>query len=89
MANRVKFAEIKVGETYFVQSRYWHKVLGTAKVIKVSRSEVDPNRGDLEAICDWSDNDGWVILDSEWDWFWDAEPTDAEQRAFTREFFGY
>ena len=92
MINRVKFNDIKVGETYFVQSRYWHKVLGVAEIAEVSRCESDPNRGEVTAICNWAKSlysDGTVYLDSDWDWFWDARPNEDEQRALVKEVLGF
>jgi len=92
MANRVKFKDIKVGETYFVQSRYWHKVLGTAEITKISRYKSDSNCGEVTAICDWEKDpysDGLVYLDSDWDWFWDARPNEDEQRALVKEVLGF
>lgn len=88
MANRVKFSDIEVGKTYFVQSFYWHQVLGAAKITEVSRSEFDPDIGTVKAIPDWGDGD-WVYLESHWESFWDSMPSESEQRALIRELFGY
>lgn len=88
MANRIKFKDVRVGQTYFVQSRYWNKVLGTAKITEVSRCDSDPDSGEVVAICDWSEcSDSTVYLDSAWDWFWDELPSECEQKTLVKEFW--
>lgn len=80
MAKYVPFENLKVGETYYMYSRYWGKTLGKATI-----KELNPASGTGEAISDWGEHpeamfcfgvdDGFYD-----DLFWDAEPTDFEVR---------
>ena len=98
MASCVRFSDIKVGETYFVQNKYWHKLLGAATITEVFHSDADPDRGKVacflrrcHTVCDWEHDlpDGDVYLNSDFDWFWDAEPTESQQRALFVKIFGW
>lgn len=79
MANFIPFEKLEVGKTYYMQSRYWRKVLGRATV-----TAIDIFRGTGEVDTDWNPNTetgrGHCWINANEDWMWDAMPTEDEQR---------
>ena len=78
MANYVPFEQLKVGETYYMYSRYWGEVLGKATI-----AELHPSSGTGNAYSDWGErNDStfcFGVDDGFYDcWFWDDMPTKDE-----------
>ena len=78
MANYIPFEKLEVGKTYYMQSRYWHKVLGRATI-----TELNLMSGRGEVQTDWHLNEdgspGSCVVEADWDWMWDEMPTEEEQ----------
>ena len=77
MDNFVPFDKLEVGKEYYVYSRYWRKVLGTATMTKVN-----PATGTAEAISSWGDKSlvlcSDVVLWADHDYMFRNYPTDDE-----------
>ena len=78
MANYVPFDQLKVGESYYMYSTYWHEVLGKATI-----HELYPASGTGTAYSDWGEDNKSTFcfgVDDGFhnDLFWDDIPTKEE-----------
>ena len=79
MANYIPFEKLEVGKTYYLQSRYWHEVLGRATITEIN---LKTGRGSVDT--DWNPDEGsdhgHCAIEADWNWMWDEMPTKEEQR---------
>jgi len=78
MANYVPFEQLKVGESYYFYSTYWHETLGIAKIDKLY-----PESGTGTAYSSWGEDKSSTFCFGVDDGFhndmlWDSEPTQEE-----------
>jgi len=74
MAKFIPFENLKVGETYYVYSRYWGTVLG-----QITISEICLSVGDCYAFTDWGEDvDETVRFEADGAYMFCGMPTDEE-----------